>query len=113
MKNEKAPEQIATQKNISFEGIHECRTFQRGKWTFNGDTVCVENTRTPWMKPMLTEYWLQGWQHDSDSLFHALEAHGLDKNKYYAVEEFYGEGVFPATEDLQAAIDYFNATKVN
>lgn len=100
---------VATAENVRCEGIHFERKFQRSVWYLGETKLFIENVSHGWMKPMFVEYWLPGWQHTKKGLMEAIKAHKLDPSKYNAMEEFYGEGFFPQTNDFQAALDYVNA----
>lgn len=87
------------------------RTWQSCNWvTKDGKKAFHQRTYTPWMKDWWDAFWLDGYQESEDRLFEAIEARGLNRDDYYAIDECYGCGVFPATESLDTAIAYFNAT---
>jgi len=102
-----------TEDNIIFEGIHEARLWQRGRWVCidDGRKLFVQNTLTPWsfLEPCSDEFWLDGWQETEELLTVALDAHGLNPDNYYPKAEFYGDGFFPACRTFEHALEYANA----
>lgn len=89
------------------------RNWQSCNWiTKDGREAFHHRTYTSWMKDWRDVFWLDGWQETEELLMEAIAAHGLNTADYYAVEEFYGPGYFPACSTSEAAINYFNATYI-
>ena len=79
--------------------------FSRYIWTVEGKYAFAEHVGK------YTEYWLNGHGETRQDVVDLLHDLHLDAGKYQPMEEFYGDGFFPACYTLEDAKAYFGATR--
>jgi hypothetical protein len=60
--------------------------------------------------PIKTEYWLGAYGDTKEDVVSVLKKIGLDPENYYILDEFYGDGYFPACANYEDATKFFEAS---
>lgn len=94
-------------------GVHEARLWQACNWYDGENYAFHERTYFPWspFKEVHSEYWLNGHSETKKEMEEKITEMGLDIKRYHVLEEFYGEGFFPACREFEDAEAFYNKTK--